>query len=147
MIKITIKDQGDKMVAILDGYLDTPSSARAEEDMQKLLELNTKYDGKMWRGPRGGQRMGRPGNGQRRMDGNRQAPDSLRMRDQRPPREGMGNMEEMRKTMEAYDAELKEILTEEQYKQYRADQEERMKRGPQGWGERGNRPERRQRQE
>ena len=42
MIKITIKDQGDKMVAILDGYLDTPSSARAEEDMQPLFTCNDK---------------------------------------------------------------------------------------------------------
>lgn len=42
MVKITIKDQGDKMVAILDGYLDTPSSARAEEDMQPLFTCNDK---------------------------------------------------------------------------------------------------------
>ena len=42
MVKITIKEEPDRMVAILDGYLDTPSSPKAEEDMQPLLACNDK---------------------------------------------------------------------------------------------------------
>ena len=42
MVKITIKEEADRMVAILDGYLDTPSSPKAEEDMQPLLACNDK---------------------------------------------------------------------------------------------------------
>ncbi|MBR6866965.1 MAG: DUF4890 domain-containing protein [Prevotella sp.] len=93
----------------------------------KLLELNTKYADKMGRGF-----GGRPGSfgGQR---------------GQRPQRPEM--TEEMKQQMEAqrkeqaeamkqYDAELQTILTPEQYKTYKEDQEKRMKEG----GRRGGRP-------
>lgn len=93
----------------------------------KLLELNTKYADKMGRGF-----GGRPGGfgGQR---------------GQRPQRPEM--TEEMKQQMEAkrkeqaeamkqYDAELQTILTPEQYKTYKEDQEKRMKEG----GRRGGRP-------
>ena len=102
-----------------------------EEQAAKLLELNTRYADKM--GPRGQHRFGQPG----------QRPDSVRPRPQRgeikdrPERHGdrqgmRGNFEEMRKNMEAYDAELQQIMTEEQFKAYKADQEKRMKEGPRG---------------
>ena len=48
----------------------------------------------------------------------------------------MGNREEMRKNMEAYNAELKTILTEEQYQAYTKDQQNRFQ------GQRGQRPRR-----
>ena len=107
-----------------------------EEQAAKLLELNTRYAEKM--GPRG-PRMGRQ-QGQR--------PDSMKQRKPKgemkeAPQNGerkpemRGNFEEMRKNMEAYDAELQKIMTEEQFKAYKADQEKRMKEGP-----RGRRPQR-----
>ena len=96
----------------------------------KLLELNTKYADKMGRGF-----GGCPGGfgGQRGQRG------------QRPQRPEM--TEEMKQQMEAqrkeqaeamkqYDAELQTILTPEQYKTYKEDQEKRMKEG----GRRGGRP-------
>ena len=93
----------------------------------KLLELNTKYADKMGRGF-----GGRPGGfgGQR---------------GQRPQRPEMTvemkqQMEAQRKeqaeAMKQYDAELQTILTPEQYKTYKEDQEKRMKEG----GRRGGRP-------
>ena len=42
MVKVTIKDEPDRMVVILDGYLDTPSSPKAEEGMQPLFDCNDK---------------------------------------------------------------------------------------------------------
>jgi hypothetical protein len=67
-------------------------------------------------------------------------PDSLRPQGQRPQRQG--DFEEMRKQMEAYDAELKSIMTEEQYQAYKAEQEKRMRqggpRGPHGGPRRNN---------
>jgi len=43
----------------------------------------------------------------------------------------------MRKSMEAYDAELQKIMTEEQFKAYKADQQKRFQQGgrrPNGMG-------------
>lgn len=112
-----------------------------EEQAAKLLDLNTRFADKI--GPRGGmRRFGQPG-GQR--------PDSVRQRPQRERGEmrgapggrrggrpeGRGNFEEMRKNMEAYEAELQKIMTEEQYNAYKADREKRMQEGP-----RGRRPQR-----
>lgn len=124
-----------------------------EEQAAKLLDLNTRYAGKM--APRGPRFDGRQGQGKHN-------PDSMKQKKQRPqlqeemegqPKQeleqgaqqkerrhpGMrrGNNEQMKKEMEAYDAELKQIMTEEQYKAYRADWEKRMKEGP-----RGKRPQR-----
>ena len=108
-----------------------------QEQAAKLLELNKQYAGKM--GPRFGRPGDRPGRGGRR--------DSVRM--ERPVKEGQsvdrnhrpegkrGGFEEMRKTMEAYDAELQKIMTEEQFKAYKADREKQMKNGPRPDGRQG----------
>ncbi len=52
---------------------------------------------------------------------------------QRPSREEMEKRrEEMMKNMEAYNAELQKIMTEDQFKSYQADIQKRMKNGPRG---------------
>ncbi|MBR1934110.1 MAG: DUF4890 domain-containing protein [Prevotella sp.] len=109
-----------------------------EEQAAKLLELNTKYADKM--GPRGGGPRGMMGRGGAARQGDRpqrQPTDSL----QRQGRRGMfgGNPEEMRKNFEAYDAELKTILTSEQYEAYQADQKKQMERRGQRNGQRPQR--------
>ena len=113
-----------------------------EEQAKQLLELNTKYAGKMGprqgfgrhpgqRSERGGQRAGGP---------DRAAADSARSR--RPQRVGgvpggRGQIgEEMRKSMEAYDEELKGILSEEQFKAYKENQKNRRQRFGRGNGQR-----------
>ena len=94
-----------------------------EEQAKQLLSLNTKFADMM--GPRGGARPGnrgaRPGG-----DGQRAARrDTTQQARQRRPQ--MGGQ------MKAYEEELQKIMTPEQYKAYKADQEERMKQGrPQG---------------
>lgn len=63
-----------------------------------------------------------------------------KMKDNRGNREAM--REQMKKDREATDAQLKKVLTEDQYKIYKENEEKRMKewqqRGPQG----GGRPQR-----
>ena len=106
-----------------------------EEQAKQLLELNTKYAdafGGGFRGMRGQRPEGRQGgNGQR---------------GQRPEmtEEMRKQMEEARKqreeSMKNYDAELQKILTADQYKAYKEDQEKRMRefgRGGQRGGQRG----------
>ena len=118
-----------------------------EEQAKQLLELNTKYADKLGGGMRG-MGMGMRPNGDRRMrqgGGNGMAPGRNPM--------GQGNRpqltEEQRKEMDArreerakaqkeYDAELKKIMTEDQFKAYQADQEKRESRMRQG----GQRPQR-----
>lgn len=103
-----------------------------EEQKAKLLELNTKYDGRM--------RMGAPGRGDRRMRPVMREPmkkadikgDSVAGRPakadggknmKRPvPRKPMAN------GMQQYDEELKTIMTEEQYTKYKADMQKRFER-------------------
>ena len=56
------------------------------------------------------------------------------MRRQAPPQRMDGEKmkamrEDMRKNMEAYETELQSIMSEEQYKAYKADNEKRMKEG------------------
>ena len=87
-----------------------------EEQAKKLLDLNTRFAGKIRpMGPMGGQRRG----GQR-MQGDRPQrmnPDSLRAQGQRRgqgQRGGGFNREEMQKNMEDYNNEMKAILTPEQ---------------------------------
>ena len=126
-----------------------------EEQAKKLEALNTEYAEKipmmpMMRGQQGqrGQRpQGQMGQGQRPQ---RQPGDSTR-RGQRPQMGQMGqgqrpqmNFEEMRKNMEAYNAELEKIMTQEQYAKYRESMGRRMgggQRGQGGFGG-GNRPQR-----
>ena len=107
-----------------------------EEQAKQLLELNTKFAGKL--GPRGGMRPGR-GMGGRDGRARGERPDSMRP-GPRPQREGMPNMEDMRKNMEEYDAELKKIMTEEQYNAYQADRQKRFRDGRRNPGDRQRLP-------
>lgn len=105
-----------------------------EEQAAKLLDLNTRYADKMG-GPRG-QRNFRQ-QGQKPDSAMRQRPQKGEMNENTGGRrgarqEGRGNFEEMHKNMEAYEAELQTIMTEEQFKAYKTDREKRMKEGPRG---------------
>lgn len=101
-----------------------------EEQAAKLLELNTKFADKL-RPQMGGPRPGQPGR-RPEANGNRQRPDSARA--ERPDFEKM--RAEMRANQEAYEAELKTILTEDQFKQYKKEEQKRMERMQRG-GQRG----------
>ena len=114
-----------------------------EEQAKKLLDLNTRFAGKIRpMGPMGGQRRG----GQR-MQGDRPQrmnPDSLRAQGQRRgqgQRGGGFNREEMQKNMEDYNNELKAILTPEQYEAYQKDEQQNRR---QFNGPRRERPTQRQ---
>lgn len=106
-----------------------------EEQAAKLLDLNTRYAEKMGPmmggGPRGGKGGQRPQTGERpqRQDG-----DTVKHQRRARPEMG-GNREEMKKNFEAYDAELKTIMTEEQYNAYKKDMQNRRR----GMGGRGPR--------
>ena len=136
-----------------------------EEQAKKLEALNTEYAEKipmmpMMRGQRGQGQRGQMGQGQRPQGQmgqgqrpQRQPGDSTR-RGQRPQMGQMGqmgqgqrpqmNFEEMRKNMEAYNAELEKIMTQEQYAKYRESMGRRMGGGQRGQGGcgGGNRPQR-----
>jgi len=103
-----------------------------EKQSKELLTLNTEFAGKMpmmGRGNRGG---GRPGD---RMRGNGPRPehrDSMSRgggNRQGGNRQGFGgnrmSREEMEKAMKEYDEGLKKIMTDDQYKKYKADEEKR----------------------
>lgn len=109
-----------------------------EEQAQKLLNLNTRYFqkmGPMMGGPRGGRGGQRPQMGERPQ---RQEGDTVQQPQRRPRPDFGGNREEMRKNREAYDTELKTILTNEQYEAYKKDEQNRRP----GRGNRGNRGQR-----
>lgn len=82
-----------------------------KEQAQQLLKVNTTYDGQFMGGPR------------RRMNGQGQPlvrRDSLGV--QHPSKEQMETVrKEVRAKMEAYKAEVKKIMTEEQFAKYEAD--------------------------
>lgn len=95
-----------------------------------LLKLNKEYAGKMpmMGGPRPG---GRPG-GQGMKGGQRggMRPDSAMNNRPRPSKEEMEkNFKEMKANREAYNAEVKKIMTKKQYKQFTEDQEKMQQRG------------------
>lgn len=98
-----------------------------DKQAKKLLELNTKYADKIGpRGPRHGRHgAGRPSMPPKEMKGERPEPpkDNSKMQERR---------KEMEANMKAYDAELKKIMTEDQYKSYQADQKKmrEKRRGP-----------------
>ena len=105
-----------------------------EQQAAKLLELNKKYADKM--GPRmGGPRGQRPG---ARRGGN----DDGQQQGQRPElteeqkQQMAAERQARQKAMEEYDAELQQILTPEQYKAYKADQEKRRPDGGRRGGQR-----------
>lgn len=98
-------------------------------DNQKaaLLKVNTEYASKF-------PRMGRPHGGRPGMRGGRQGfnggrpggqrPDSTQAQRPRPSREEMEQrFKEMRATQEAYNAEVKKIMTDEQYQKFTEDQQ------------------------
>ena len=93
-----------------------------DEQAKKLLELNTKYAKEM--GP--GMRRGGPRGGKGRKPQGEKRPEMTE--------EQKTKMEEGRKKMEermnAYNTELKAILTEEQYKSYSADMQKRATKRP-----------------
>lgn len=84
---------------------------------QKLLALNTQYADVI--GPKGGpgMRHGRHGRHLR--------PDSTQ---RHRPELTEEQRQEMRKKMDAYDAELKKIMTEDQYKKYKEDRKKHPRR-------------------
>lgn len=148
-----IKMRTDRMVQELG--LDETQAA-------KLLELNQKYPNAMrgpgMRGPGGpgGQRMGmpqgEPGNEQNVSDDksvkkakkarkakkseNAEAQPEGRPQGGRPgmPRLTEEQMKEMQAAREAYENELKEILTEDQFKTYKENQNRRPQGRPGGFG-------------
>lgn len=104
-----------------------------DDQAKKLLDLNTRFADKirpmgMMRGQRGGQRM----QGDRNSRPQRMAPDSLRANGRRGGGQrgnfGGFNREEMQKNMEAYNNELKTILTSEQFEAYQKDEQSRRQR-------------------
>jgi len=120
-----------------------------DEQAAKLLELNTKFADVMGPGMRGPGGRGPRGNG-----GARPRPDGNTAATQQAQTDGnqKGNRpemtEEMKEQMKAqrqkrqeamkkYDTELQAIMTADQYKAYKADQEKRMKEG-RGRGQRRN---------
>lgn len=102
-----------------------------DKQAKQLLELNNKYIDKM--GPRGGRPHHGPKGGPNRpprdrkdLKGQRPEPpkDGERMA---PPKEGKHkeHHKKMEEKMKAYDAELKKIMTEDQFKAYQADMQKR----------------------
>lgn len=83
-----------------------------KEQAAQLLKVNTTYDGQMMGGPRA-RRMGGPGQPPERRDS---------VERQRPSKEQMETMrKEMETKKEAYKAEVKKIMTEEQFAKYEED--------------------------
>ena len=103
----------------------------SDKQAKQLLELNTKYADKM--GPRGPHHPGHhahPGAGRPPMPPKHAKANRPPM----PPKDDSKMKEhrkEMEKNMKAYDAELKKIMTAEQYKSYQDDMKNRhnKKRG------------------
>lgn len=127
--RVRVEDPKERTEAMVSEY------GLNEEQAKKLAELNEKYKDVL--APPRGPRPQQPGNGE--------------MRRQRPPRQDggvegarperiqgdnpmMGRMREMmekrREQMEAYDKELKEIMTEDQFKAYQKKREEMRARRP-----------------
>lgn len=104
-----------------------------KEQAAKLLELNTQFADKMPGRGFGPQRQGKRPDG-KRFEGKRPVekvgkamrPDSIRHKGQgqRP------DMEQMKKNMEEYEAQLKTILSTDQLKAFKADREKMRQRGP-----------------
>lgn len=108
-----------------------------EEQAKKLQALNEKYSDTMFMGmaPRGDRRPDGPGmrrGGDRRPDGPRMGQGEPRQRPEMNDSlraEFKKRREEMQQKMEAYNAELKSIMTEEQFKAYQEDMQKRQRRG------------------
>ncbi len=126
-----IQHQTDRTVEALG--LDSDQAA-------KLLELNTAYADKMpMGGGPGGPRGPRPG-GCCPESCNQGASESA-TKPEPPSKEDMeAKMKEMQANREAYDKELQEILTADQYTKYQELQKQRMQRRPGGRGPGGEKP-------
>ena len=108
-----------------------------DKQAKQLLELNNKYADKME--PRGGRHHHGPKGGPERpprgnKDGKCQCPEAPKDgKRQAPPKDDEKRMEhrkQMEETMKAYDAELKKIMRDEQYKAYQADMEKHREHRP-----------------
>jgi hypothetical protein len=101
-----------------------------DAQQSKLLALNTKYADNMGPMMMGGHRH----QGPRPEGGMRQGGDQRRMPEM--TEEQRTKMEQHRKerqaAMEAYDKELQDIMTADQFKQYREDMKRRPEGGPRG---------------
>ena len=99
-----------------------------EQQAEQVKQLNAKYPDlqRSGRGNRGGGRgFGSPTMRQPQVDGETGATQQAQARPQRPSREEMEKrMEEHRKMQQAYDEELKGILTGEQFTAYKQKQQE-----------------------
>ena len=130
-----------------------------ETQAAKLLELNQKYPNAMFggRGPRmNGRRDGQnvnqdeanqetTGKKAKKAKKNKKAEAETQVEPQEgrpgmPPGMDEEKVKEMQSDAEAYDAELKEILTEDQYKTYQENKNRRPQGGPGGPGGPGGRP-------
>lgn len=94
-----------------------------EKQTKKLLELNTKYADKLNAGPAGGRGMGQRGEGAHAQRKQMTDEQKKQMQERRQQRQA---------DMEAYKAELKKILNDEQMKQYEADMAQGRNGGPRG---------------
>lgn len=105
----------------------------SEEQTRKLQELNVEYADKM---PQMGRRPGGRGMGPGGML--RHRADSTQQQPERAGKEEMAaRMQKMRAAREAYNAELRKIMTEEQFGKYVEAQKRRMQRRGMG-ARRGN---------
>ena len=131
-----------------------------EAQAAKLLELNQKYPNAMMggRGPRmNGRRNGQEvnqdeanqettGKKAKKAKKNKKAEAETQVEPQEggrpamPPGMDEEKIKEMQSAAEAYEAELKEILTEDQYKTYQENKNRRPQGGPGGPGGPGGRP-------
>ena len=133
-----------------------------ETQAAKLLELNKKYPTAMMGGFGRGPRMNGPRDGQnvnqdeanqettgkkaKKAKKNKKAEAETQVEPQEGGRPGMPpgmdeeKIKEMQSAAEAYENELKEILTEDQYKTYQENKNRRPQGGPGGPGGPGGRP-------
>lgn len=114
---------------MVQAMTDRMATTYGLNDTQKasLLQLNKEYVSKLPRmgGPRGGRPGGRQGFGGGRPNGDR--PQQVEGQRQRPSQEEMEKRrKEVEATQEAYNAGLKKIFTDEQYKKFTADQQKRQ---------------------
>lgn len=132
--KDTCKQAADRTVMI---QKRTEATAKRygldEEQTKKLLELNTKYDGKVAGLMMRGDFRPMRGDMQARKHGmvmdssmmkQRLAPDSVMRKRMNP---AAGKRMNMAKSMKEYNEELRGIMTEEQYQKYEQDMQSRMK--------------------
>lgn len=116
-----------------------------DKQKEKLQKLNTEYADKLGGPGMGMRRGGHGGHGMRpgqrpEAGGNAPSREGKRPEMSEEQRAQMKQqMEQMRKNREAYGAELKKIMTEEQYKKFQDDEQQNRGRGGMRGGMRGPR--------